>query len=157
VTLAGLFDGRSQLIVYHFMFPPDWDEGCPHCSFWADNFDGAPVHLAARDVTLTAVSPAPFAKIAAYKRRMGWTFPWVSSDRSSFNYDFGASFTPEALATRTGSSSVTRNGPLGHVCLLAAVSGAGHPAADHRVMRIGCAFFRAAAPGRGWGAAGGFW
>jgi predicted dithiol-disulfide oxidoreductase (DUF899 family) len=84
VTLAGLFDGRSQLIVYHFMFDPGEDEGCPHCSFWADNFDGAPVHLAARDVTLTAVSRAPFAKIAAYKRRMGWTFPWVSSDRSSF-------------------------------------------------------------------------
>jgi predicted dithiol-disulfide oxidoreductase (DUF899 family) len=101
VTLAGLFDGRSQLIVYHFMFDPGDDEGCPHCSFWADNFDGAPVHLAARDVTLTAVSRAPFAKIAAYKRRMGWTFPWVSSNRSSFNYDFGASFTPEALAART--------------------------------------------------------
>ena len=101
VTLAGLFDGRSQLIVYHFMFDPGEDEGCPHCSFWADNFDGAPVHLAARDVAFTAVSRAPFAKIAAYKRRMGWTFPWVSSDRSSFNYDFGASFRPEALAAHT--------------------------------------------------------
>src|SRR6266567_2994998 len=73
-------------------------EGCPSCSFWADNFDGAPVHLGARDVTLVAVSRAPFAKIAAYKRRMGWSFPWVSSHGSEFNYDFGVSFTPEGLA-----------------------------------------------------------
>ncbi len=97
-TLADLFAGRSQLIVYHFMFDPGWDEGCPSCSFWADNFDGAPVHLGARDVTLVAVSRAPFAKIAAYKRRMGWSFPWVSSHGSEFNYDFGVSFTPEGLA-----------------------------------------------------------
>jgi predicted dithiol-disulfide oxidoreductase (DUF899 family) len=101
LTLADLFAGRSQLIVYHFMFDPEWDEGCPHCSFWADNFDGAPVHLGARDVTLTAVSRAPFAKIAAYKQRMGWSFPWVSSYGSDFNYDLGVSFTPEALADRT--------------------------------------------------------
>lgn len=100
-TLADLFEGRTQLIVYHFMFDPTWDEGCLHCSFWADNFDGAPVHLKARDVALTAVSRAPFSKIAAYKRRMGWTFPWVSSSQSDFNYDFGASFTPEALAGHT--------------------------------------------------------
>jgi len=93
-----LFAGRSQLIVYHFMFDPGWDEGCPSCSFWADNFDGAPVHLGARDVTLVAVSRAPFAKIAAYKRRIGWSFPWVSSHGSEFNYDFGVSFTPEGLA-----------------------------------------------------------
>lgn len=98
LTLADLFAGRSQLIVYHFMFDPDWDAGCPHCSFWADNFDGAPVHLAARDVTLTAVSRAPFAKIAAYKQRMGWSFPWVSSHGSEFNYDLGVAFTREALA-----------------------------------------------------------
>ncbi len=101
VTLPELFGGHSQLIVYHFMFDPTWDDGCPHCSFWADNFDGAPVHLAARDVTLTAVSRAPLAKIAAYKKRMGWTFPWVSSFTSDFNYDFGASFTPQALAGHT--------------------------------------------------------
>jgi predicted dithiol-disulfide oxidoreductase (DUF899 family) len=100
-TLADLFEGRTQLIVYHFMFDPTWEEGCPHCSFWADNFDGAPVHLSARDVALTAISRAPFGKIATYKRRMGWTFPWVSSSQSDFNYDFGASFTPEALAEHT--------------------------------------------------------
>ncbi len=101
VTLDGLFAGRSQLIVYHFMFPPDWDAGCPHCSYWADNFEGAPAHLAARDVSLAAVSRAPYAKLAAYRKRMGWTFPWVSAGRSSFNYDFGVSFTPEALAAGT--------------------------------------------------------
>jgi predicted dithiol-disulfide oxidoreductase (DUF899 family) len=97
-TLSDLFEGRTQLIVYHFMFDPGSEEGCLHCSFWADNFDGTPVHLGARDVTLTAVSRAPFTKIAAYKRRMGWTFPWFSSSQSDFNYDFGASFTPEAVA-----------------------------------------------------------
>jgi predicted dithiol-disulfide oxidoreductase (DUF899 family) len=101
VTLADLFDGRGQLVVYHFMFDPDWDEGCLHCSYWADNFEGAPVHLKARDVTLAAVSRAPFAKIAAYKRRMGWSFPWVSSSGTDFNFDFGVSFTPEALADHT--------------------------------------------------------
>src|SRR5712691_612853 len=73
-TLADLFDGRSQLIVYHFMFDPEWDEGCPHCSFWADNFDPNLVHLNARDVTMIAVSRAPFSKLAAYKERMGWSF-----------------------------------------------------------------------------------
>jgi len=98
VTLSDLFDGRSQLIVYHFMFYPDWDAGCPHCSFWADNFDGAPVHLAARDVAFAAVSRAPYTKIAAYKQRMGWSFAWVSSAKSTFNYDYGVAFTPEALA-----------------------------------------------------------
>ena len=101
VTLADLFDGRGQLVVYHFMFDPSWDEGCLHCSYWADNFEGAPVHLKARDVTLAAVSRAPFAKIAAYKRRMGWSFPWVSSSGTDFNYDFGVSFTPEARADGT--------------------------------------------------------
>jgi predicted dithiol-disulfide oxidoreductase (DUF899 family) len=97
-SLAELFDGRGQLIIYHFMFDPSWDEGCLHCSFWADNFEGAPVHLKARDVTLTAVSRAPFAKIAAYKKRMGWTFPWVSANGSDFNFDFGVSFRPEQVA-----------------------------------------------------------
>jgi predicted dithiol-disulfide oxidoreductase (DUF899 family) len=100
-TLSDLFNGHSQLIVYHFMFDPTWDEGCLHCSFWADNFDGAPVHLAARDVAFTAVSRAPFVKIAPYKQRMGWSFPWVSSAGSDFNYDFGASFTPETMADHT--------------------------------------------------------
>ncbi len=97
VTLPELFDGRSQLVVYHFMFDPDATEGCPHCSFWADNFNGAPVHLKARDVILTAVSRAPLAKIAPYKQRMGWTFPWVSAFGSDFNLDFGVSFAPEAV------------------------------------------------------------
>ncbi|HYA80099.1 MAG TPA: thioredoxin family protein [Methylocystis sp.] len=98
VSLADLFDGRSQLIVYHFMFGPDWAEGCKSCSFWADNFNGIPIHLNHRDVTLTAVSRAPFAKIDAYKKRMGWSFPWVSSYESDFNVEYHVSFTPEQIA-----------------------------------------------------------
>ena len=98
VSLADLFDGRSQLIVYHFMLGPDWEEGCKSCSFWADNFDGIPTHLNHRDVTFTAVSRAPLPKIEAYKKRMGWSFPWVSSYGSDFNYDFHVSFTEEQLA-----------------------------------------------------------
>jgi len=94
-SLPDLFDGRSQLLVYHFMFGSDWDEGCPSCSFWADSFDGVGVHLAARDVTLVCVSRAPYPKLAAYQRRMGWHFPWYSSAKSTFNVDFGVSFTPE--------------------------------------------------------------
>jgi predicted dithiol-disulfide oxidoreductase (DUF899 family) len=94
-TLAEVFDGRSQLIVYHFMFDPDWDEGCPHCSFWADNFDPIIVHLKPVDVTMVAISRAPFTKIAAYKERMGWSFRWLSSFETDFNYDFGVSFQPE--------------------------------------------------------------
>ena len=97
-TLPDLFDGQSQLIVYHFMFPPEWDEGCPHCSFWADSFDGAPAHLAARDTSLVAISRAPLAKLAAYRARMGWSFTWFSSGETDFNYDFGASFTPDEVA-----------------------------------------------------------
>jgi predicted dithiol-disulfide oxidoreductase (DUF899 family) len=98
LSLTDLFDGRSQLIVYHFMLGPDWEEGCKSCSFWADNFDGIPIHLNHRAVTFTAVSRAPLAKIAAYKKRMGWSFPWVSSYGSDFNYDFHVSFTEEQLA-----------------------------------------------------------
>jgi predicted dithiol-disulfide oxidoreductase (DUF899 family) len=98
LSLADLFDGRSQLIVYHFMFGPDWEEACKSCSFWADNFDGIPIHLNHRDVTFTAVSRAPLANIEAYKKRMGWSFPWVSSYGSDFNYDFHVSFTEEQLA-----------------------------------------------------------
>jgi predicted dithiol-disulfide oxidoreductase (DUF899 family) len=97
-TLADLFDGRSQLIVYHFMFGPDWDEGCPSCSLTADGFDGSRVHLNQRDVTFTCVSRASLGKIEAYKRRMGWEFPWASSLGSDFNFDFGVSFTDEQLA-----------------------------------------------------------
>jgi predicted dithiol-disulfide oxidoreductase (DUF899 family) len=90
-TLAGLFAGRSQLLVYHFMFGPDWTEGCPVCSYWADNFNNGIIHLNQRDVTMVCVSRAPVAQLAAYKRRMGWTFPWASSGRNDFNYDYGVS------------------------------------------------------------------
>ena len=95
LTLPELFDGRSQLLMYHFMFGPDWDEGCPSCSFWADGFDGLGVHLAHRDVTLVAASRAPYEKLAAYRTRMGWSFPWYSSGGCDFNLDFHVSFTPE--------------------------------------------------------------
>jgi predicted dithiol-disulfide oxidoreductase (DUF899 family) len=98
VSLADLFAGRSQLIVYHFMFGPDWEEGCPSCSFWADNFEGIPIHLAHRDVSLVAVSRAPYPMLAAYRERMGWTFPWVSSFGSPFNYDFGVTVSDEQNA-----------------------------------------------------------
>jgi predicted dithiol-disulfide oxidoreductase (DUF899 family) len=94
-TLAELFDGRSQLVVYHFMFGPDDDVGCKSCSFWADNFDPNVVHLNARDVTFVAISRAPLAKLIPYKERMGWSFKWVSSAETDFNFDFGASFAPE--------------------------------------------------------------
>jgi predicted dithiol-disulfide oxidoreductase (DUF899 family) len=92
VNLAGLFGGRSQLLVYHFMLGPGWKEGCPSCSFLADHFDGANIHLAQRDVTLLAVSHAPLAEIKAYQQRMGWRFPWVSSSGTGFNRDFRVSF-----------------------------------------------------------------
>jgi len=96
-ALVDLFDGCGQLVVYHFMFPPEWDEGCPHCSFWADSFNGSPVHLRARDAAFAAVSRAPFEKLAAYRQRMGWSFPWYSSIQTDFNYDFGVSFAPNDL------------------------------------------------------------
>ncbi len=94
-SLADLFRGRSQLLVYHFMFGPDYKAGCPSCSAIADGFSGSVVHLANHDVTLTAVSRAPLAKLQAYKRRMGWTFPWVSSFGGDFNFDFSVSFTEQ--------------------------------------------------------------
>jgi predicted dithiol-disulfide oxidoreductase (DUF899 family) len=94
-TLADLFRGRSQLIVYHFMFGPDYTGGCPACSAIADGFNGFAVHLANHDVTLSAISQAPLAKLQSYKRRMGWTFPWTSSFGSDFNADFNVSFTEE--------------------------------------------------------------
>ncbi|HTZ21440.1 MAG TPA: DUF899 domain-containing protein [Opitutaceae bacterium] len=98
-TLAELFAGKRQLIVYHFMFGPDWREGCPHCSFWADHFDGPGPHLAQRDTALVAISRAPLKKLAAFKRRMGWKFKWVSSARNDFNYDFHVSFRPAEVRT----------------------------------------------------------
>ena len=88
-TLTDLFKGKSQLIVYHFMFDPAWENGCKSCSFVADNFDGSTVHLAGRDTAFAVISRAPFEKIARFKERMGWRFPWVSSFNSDFNYDFG--------------------------------------------------------------------
>jgi len=96
-TLPELFDGRSQLIVYHFMFGPGWGAGCPH---WADSFDGAIVHLNHRDVTMVAISRAPYAELAAYHQRMGWRFKWYSSAGTDFNFDFHVSFTPEELKAK---------------------------------------------------------
>ena len=97
-SLGDLFDGRSQLLVQHFMYGPDWEEGCPSCSFWADSYDGFVVHLAQRDVTMVTVSRAPLEKLDAFGRRMGWSFKWVSSLGSDFNRDFQASFTPDEMA-----------------------------------------------------------
>lgn len=99
VTLSELFDGRRQLIVYHFMFGPGWEQGCPSCSFLADHIDGAAVHLAQRDVTLLAVSRAPLDQIEAFKKRMGWNFNWVSSHGTDFNFDYHVSFTKDEIAT----------------------------------------------------------
>jgi len=96
-TLADLFNGRPQLVVQHFMFAPDWNEGCKSCSFWADGFERMIPHLAARDTTLVAVSRAPLAKLEAFKKRMGWTFDWVSSAPCDFNFDYAVSFTPEQI------------------------------------------------------------
>lgn len=88
VSLGDLFNGKSQLVIYHFMFGEDWEEGCKSCSFWADNYDGSTEHLAARDVSLVGVSVAPIAKLTQYKKRMGWDFEWVSSGGSDFSRDF---------------------------------------------------------------------
>ena len=97
-SLADLFGGRSQLIVYHFMFGPGWEAGCPSCSYLGDHFDGSLVHLAHRDVTLLAVSRAPLPQIEAFQKRMGWRFPWVSSYGNDFNYDYHVSFTKDETA-----------------------------------------------------------
>ena len=97
-TLADLFDGRSQLIVYHFMFGPGWEQGCPSCSFVSDHIDGANRHLPQRDVTLVAVSRATLPEIEAFRRRMGWSFKWVSSYGNDFNQDYHVSFTPDEMA-----------------------------------------------------------
>jgi predicted dithiol-disulfide oxidoreductase (DUF899 family) len=112
-SLAELFDQRSQLIVYHFMFDPSWEAGCPHCSFWADNFNAIIVHLNQRDVTMVAVSRAPYSQLAAYEKRMGWTFKWVSSFGSDFNFDYHVSFTPEEVAQKEAYYNFTRQKPPG--------------------------------------------
>lgn len=98
VTLPDLFGGKGQLIVWHFMFGPEWKEGCSHCSCWADTFNAVAVHLRARDTTMAAISLAPLPALESFKKRMGWTFLWVSSARTDFNYDFQASARPEELA-----------------------------------------------------------
>jgi predicted dithiol-disulfide oxidoreductase (DUF899 family) len=100
-ALPELFESRSQLIVYHFMFGADWEAGCPHCSRWADSFNGIIAHLNQRDATMIAVSRAPYSKLEAYRKRMGWTFKWVSSGDSDFNRDFGVAFTPDEVAKKT--------------------------------------------------------
>ena len=97
VSLAELFGDRGQLLLYHFMMGPDWAEGCPSCSFWADNYNGTMVHLAHRDTAFAAVSRTSVDNIEAYRQRMGWDFRWVSSLNSSFNFDMGVSFTPEQI------------------------------------------------------------
>jgi predicted dithiol-disulfide oxidoreductase (DUF899 family) len=110
VSLADLFRGRSQLLVYHFMFGPDYKAGCPSCSAIADGFDGFAVHLANHDVMLSAVSQAPLAKLQAYKRRMGWTFPWASSFGHEFNFDFNVSVTEEQQREGTVEYNYERGG-----------------------------------------------
>lgn len=96
-SLSDLFDDKSQLIVYHFMYGPDWDDGCPSCSFWADNFNGIDIHLKHRDANLVVISRASLAALESYKKRMGWTFNWFSSLGSDFNYDYQVSFTADEL------------------------------------------------------------
>lgn len=97
-TLSDLFEGRSQLVVYHFMFGPNWEQGCKSCSFWADNFNGIIVHLNHRDVTMVAVSRAPLEKLEPFRKRMGWGFKWVSSFGNDFNRDYHVSFSKEEIA-----------------------------------------------------------
>lgn len=110
-SLSELFEGRSQLIIYHFMFAPDWEAGCKHCSFWADNFNNIIVHLNHRDVTMIAASRAPYKKLSAYKKRMGWSFKWVSSGNSAFNYDYHVSFTPEEETRKEAFFNYKRQDP----------------------------------------------
>jgi predicted dithiol-disulfide oxidoreductase (DUF899 family) len=101
VALADLFDGKSQLIVYHFMFGPGWGEGCAHCSFWADHYDSVNLHIGQRDTAFAVVSRAPWKETAPFKKRMGWKFKWVSSFGTDFNFDFNVSFTTEQLKNGT--------------------------------------------------------
>jgi predicted dithiol-disulfide oxidoreductase (DUF899 family) len=121
-TLGDLFEGRRQLLVYHFMFDPDWEEGCKMCSFVADNFSGALVHIAARDTSFAVISRAPIAKIERFKKRMGWTFPWLSSFGGDFNYDFHVTvdeahpeynFRPDYYAKIEEMQSKRKGGPPG--------------------------------------------
>ncbi|HMN43662.1 MAG TPA: DUF899 domain-containing protein [Povalibacter sp.] len=109
-SLADLFQGRSQLLVYHFMFGPDYQAGCPSCSGIADGFNGIAVHLANHDVSLTAVSRAPLSKLQSYRQRMGWTFPWASAHSSDFNFDFNVSITEAQQRSGSIDYNYTRNG-----------------------------------------------
>ena len=134
VILPDLFKGRSQLLVYHFMFGPDYKAGCPSCSAMADGFDGIAVHLANHDVMLWAVSRAPLARLQAFKQRMGWTFPWASSRDSDFNFDYGVSFTEQQQRDGTVDYNYQRGGhaldaapPLEPVVKLAAMCGTDAP------------------------------
>jgi len=111
-SLAELFEGRSQLVIYHFMFHPDDKAGCPHCSLRADGFDRIGVHLQQRDVSFVVVSRAPYPKLEEYRRRMGWSFRWISSGGSDFNYDYQASFTPEEMAAKRALYNYTVRDPL---------------------------------------------
>ena len=97
VSLGALFCGKSQLVIYHFMFGPGWGEGCPHCSFWADHYDSVSHHISQRDTAFAVVSRAPLKEIEPFKKRMGWKFKWVSSNKTDFNFDFNVSFTPEQI------------------------------------------------------------
>src|SRR3984893_12376688 len=110
-TLADLFEGRSQLVIYHFMFAPNNEAGCPHCSLRADGFNGINVHLKHRDVTMFAISRAPYRKLAAYQKRMGWTFPWFSSGDTDFNFDYNVSFTSEGIAAGTTMFNYAKQSP----------------------------------------------
>ena len=133
-TLPDLFKGRSQLLVYHFMFGPDYKAGCPSCSAVADGFDGIAVHLANHDVMLWAVSRAPLARLQAFKQRMSWTFPWASSRDSDFNFDYGVSFTEQQQRAgsidynhRRGGHALNAAPPLEPVVKLAAMCGTDAP------------------------------
>ena len=111
-TLSDLFAGRSQLMIYHFMFHPDDKAGCPHCTLRADGFNGIIPHLNQRDVTMVVVSRAPYIKLSEYQKRMGWNFKWVSSGGSDFNFDFQASFTPEEMSAKRAMYNYTMRDPL---------------------------------------------
>ncbi len=114
-SLNDLFGDHSQLIIFHFMFGPNWEEGCPSCSFWADNFEGIPVHLAHRDAAFAAISRAPYEKLSAYQKRMGWTFPWYSSADNNFNFDFHVSFSQEQIETGEAEYNYRKTNILGEL------------------------------------------
>lgn len=112
VSLADLFSGKNQLIVYHFMFSPNWDQGCKHCSFWADHYSGMIPHLNHRDVSFVCISRGPLEKLEKFKKRMGWTFPWYSSGNTDFNYDFQASFIEDEVENKLAYYNYTMQNPM---------------------------------------------